>query len=801
MKLKGTMLILALASYLSLSAQFSINGTVKNAENNEPLAGAHVLINNQLRTDVTNKNGQFVATSLPKGNYTIHVSFVGFESSEQTIELSSNQTIEIVLKRKSIIFEEVIVKATRANEKTPTAFENINKDEIQKLNDARNITAVIDQSLSMVTTSDAGNGIGNVGYRLRGTDETRINVTIDGVPLNDPESQGAWFVNLPDFASSVDNVQIQRGVGTSSNGAAAFGGSMNFQTLKFQPNPYAQINEIYGSYNTWKHNLNFGTGLINGHFAIDGRVSKITSDGFIDRATSDLSSIYLAGSYFGKKTMVKFLILSGKEKTYQSWDGVPSYILDTNRTYNGIGQYTDENGQTKYYNNETDNYTQSRYHLTFAHEFNSKLNITSALHYTRGFGYYEQYREDDSYSNYGVENQIIKDSTLYTSDLIRRKYLDNYFYGLTISANYQPIEKLSITLGGAINKYEGNHFGQVEWMQYAVKLANEFEYYRGTGDKRDANIYTKINYQLMKKLNLWVDCQYRNIDYKITGIDDKARAIDQHHNWNFFNPKGGISYEINEKNNVYASYSIANREPTRSNLVDAVDTMRPTPERLYDFELGYHFSHNKFSFNTNLYYMNYKDQLVFTGQINDVGDAIMKNMKKSYRAGIELSAIWQPLKFFKWQINTTLSRNKIKSYKEFVDDWDTGVQHDTLLGETNIAFSPEIIASSGITVNPYKNFEITLLSKYVGKQYIDNSSSKDRKLNGYLINNISFRYTLKSKNTSSISLFFSINNIFSEKYESNAWIYSYYVGGERKALDGYYPQAGRNFSGGISVKL
>jgi iron complex outermembrane receptor protein len=795
------MFIVALASYLSLSAQFTINGTVKNAETNELLIGAHVLINNQLKAEITNKTGKFVITGLRNGTYTVYVSYIGFETAEETVVLNSNQTIEIVLKPKAILSDEFVVRGTRADDKTPTAYEDLNRDKIKNANDARNITSVIDQSLSVVTTSDAGTGIGNVGYRLRGTDETRINVTIDGVPLNDPESQGAWFVNLPDFASSVDNLQIQRGVGTSSNGAAAFGASMNFQTLKFQPNPYAQVNEIYGSYNTWKHNLNFGTGLINGKFAVDGRISKVTSNGYIDRATADLYSTYLSGTYYGKKTMVKFMMLTGKEKTYQSWDGVPSNILDTNRTYNGIGQYVDANGNIKFYDNETDNYAQNHYHLMFAHEFNSKFSMNSALHYTTGFGYYEQYRDDDSYSSYGIENQIIKTDTVFSSDLIRRKYLDNKFYGITLSLNYKPIEKLAITLGGAINNYEGLHFGKVVWMQYAASLPNEFEYYHGTGDKRDANIYAKVNYQLLPKLNLWVDCQYRTIDYKITGIDDKLRSITQKHQWNFFNPKGGISYDINAKNQVYVSYSVANREPTRSNLTDAIDSIRPTPERLYDFELGHHLSLNKFLLNTNIYYMNYKDQLVFTGEINDVGNAIMQNMKKSYRAGIEISATWQPLTFFKWQVNTTLSKNKIENFKEFVDDWDTWGQRDTLIGKTNIAFSPEIIASSSISLVPCKNFEVSFQSKYVGKQYIDNSSSEDRKLNPYLVNNLILRYTLKTKFIKEIGFFFSINNLLNKKYESNAWIYSYYEGGQRKQLDGFYPQAGRNFMGGISVKL
>lgn len=794
-------MIVAMAICYSLSAQFTISGVVKNAETNELLSGAHVLVNSQLKAEVTNKNGAYSITGLRRGTYHFRVSFMGFESVDQEVAISGNQTLNFSLITGKIIEDEVVVSFTRADNKTPTTFQDMSKQAIREANDARNITSVLDQAVSVVTTSDAGTGVGNVGYRLRGTDETRINVTIDGVPLNDPESQGAWFVNLPDFASSVDNLQIQRGVGTSSNGAAAFGASMNFQTLKFQPNPYAEINEFYGSFNTLKHNINFGTGLIDGKFSVDGRLSKISSDGYIDRATSDLNSSYLAASYFGKKTLVKFMMMTGKEKTYQAWDGVPSNVLDTNRTFNGIGAYYDANGQLKYYDNETDNYSQNRYHLTFAHEFNSKLNLSATAFLTRGFGYYEQYKDDAKYENYGVENQIIGNDTLTKTDVIRRKYLDNYFYGISLAATYKPSSKLSITLGGGANNYEGKHYGKVTWMQVAGLLPNEFDYYHGTGNKRDLNVYAKANYQLCSKLNLWADIQYRNINYNIGGFDDNLRDISQSHNWNFVNPKGGISFDINASNQLYFSCAVAHREPTRSNLTDAVDTLRPTPETLNDFELGYHFSTNKLLVNANLYYMNYKDQLVFTGEINDVGDAVMKNVEKSYRAGLEISAIWQPLNWLKWQANATLSQNKIQKFKEFVDDWDTWGQRDTMLGTTNIAFSPDIIAASAISVIPFKNLELTLQSKYVGKQFIDNSSSEDRKLNAYLVNNFTLRYTLKPKFVKEISLFFSVNNILNKMYVANAWIYSYYEGGQRKAEDGYFPQAGRNFMGGIAVKL
>ncbi len=801
MKLKISMTIVAMAVFITLNAQFSMTGVVRNAETKEPLSRAHVLVNNQLKAEVTNKKGEFSFNGLKAGTYVIHVSYMGFETANETIVVKGNQQVEIFLTPKAILSDEVVVSATRADGKTPTTFQDISKNDIRKANDARNITSVIDQAVSVVTTSDAGTGIGNVGYRLRGTDETRINVTIDGVPLNDPESQGAWFVNLPDFASSVDNLQIQRGVGTSSNGAAAFGASMNFQTLKFQPKAYAEINEVAGSFNTFKHNVNFGTGLLDGKISVDGRLSKITSDGYMDRSAANLNSSSLAVSYFGKKNMIKFMMLTGKEKTDQSWDGVPSNVLDTNRTFNGIGGYYDANGQKKYYANEIDNYSQTRYHLTFAHEFNSKLNLTAAAFYTRGYGYYEQYKDNVKYKKYGLSDQIIGMDTLKKTDLVRRKFLDNHFYGLTLSTTYKPNSKLSATLGGGANNYEGDHYGKIIWMQYSGNMPSEFDYYKGAGNKQDVNVYGKVNYQLWEKLNLWADVQVRNIVYKITGTDGDLRDISQTHNWTFVNPKAGLSYDINPSNQVYFSYAVANREPTRSNLVEAVDSLRPTPETLNDFELGYHFISKKLIVNTNLYYMDYKNQLVYTGEINDVGASFMKNVEKSHRAGIEISAIWQPIRQFRWQANATFSQNKIQNFTEFVDDWDTWGQRDTLIGTTNIALSPDVIAASTITYLPISTLELSLQTKYVGNQYIDNSSSSDRMLDAYLVNNLILRYSFKPKFVKEISLFFSMNNIFNQMYVANAWIYSYYEGGERKAEDGYFPQAGRNFMGGISIKL
>ena len=785
-----------------VNAQFSIRGKVFDKENNQALIGAHIIVQESFKVATTNKKGEFELVGIKSQNVELKISFLGYETITESVNLNDNKEHLFYLKRSSIQGEETIIRSTRVSENANTPHTNITKKDISEMNDARNITSVIEWTPSVITTSDAGTGIGNVGYRIRGSDESRINVTINNVPLNDPESQGAWFVNLPDFASSVDNVQIQRGIGASTNGSGAFGGSINFQTQKINTDPYVEANEFYGSFNTLKHNLNFGTGLIDGKFAFDGRISKITSDGFINRAKANLNSNYFSAAYYGKKTMIKGLMILGNEKTYQSWDGIPSEILDTNRTWNGIGSYYDANGIQKFYDNETDNYTQNHYQLLFSHDFNNSLNFSSTFHYTRGIGYYEQYKESEDYTDYGLENQIIENDTLTSSNLIRRKYLDNHFYGTHMSLNYTNSKiPLSIILGVSANRFENDHYGKIVWMQFSGNLGHDITYYEGKGDKIEASSFLKAQYALSKKISIWADLQVRYIDYTIDGIEDDQRDISQNHVWNFFNPKGGLSYSISKNQKLYFSVATGHREPTRANLVDAPEDKQPIAETLYDYELGHEIRLNKVSFYTNVYFMDYYNQLVLTGEINDVGYAIMTNVEKSYRTGIEASSNVKFGKKIDWMVNLNLSRNKIQDFTEYVDDWDTWGQRVTKLGETNLSFSPETVASNIIKYRPFNDFQFELQQKYVGKQYIDNTSSNDRVLNPYFVNNFKVSYSLKTKFTKELKLMAMINNILDEKYETNAWIYRYYEGGEHKVMDGYFPQAGRNFMIGLSVNL
>jgi len=785
-----------------LRAQVTVSGTVRDAKSGETLPGAHVFIENNYKVVATNQQGFFSISNLKKGTYLLKVSYMGYKTYEETLNLTSeNQKADIKLERSTIMEETVIITSTRASDETPTTFKNISRKELATINTGRDIPYLIESTPSVVVTSDAGAGVGYTNIRVRGTDITRINVTANGIPVNDAESHGVWFVNMPDFASSVENLQIQRGVGTSSNGAAAFGASINFQTQSLKAEPYAEVNNSYGSFNTWKNTVSAGTGLMRGKFAIDARLSRISSDGYMDRASSDLQSFYFSAGYYGKKDILKFITFSGKEKTYQAWTGVPSSLLETNRTYNPSGKYYDAYGKLHYYDNETDNYQQDHYQLHYSHEFNQNWNANAALHLTKGYGYYEQYKDDTKYSKYGLPNYTHNGDTLKKTDLIRRKYLDNDFYGTTFSANYDSRKKLQASFGGGWNKYDGNHFGNIIWMQYAGVIPNNYEWYRSTGVKTDWNAYAKAYYKLTSKLSLYGDIQFRGIKHTIEGIDDNLRTITQEHSYHFFNPKAGLSYKLNDKNQFYVSFAIANREPNRSNFVDANPGVVPNPERLQNIEAGYHFNSNSIAVAINGFYMNYKDQLVLTGDINDVGDPVMMNVAKSYRMGIEASVNWKICKKINWELNTTLSKNKIQDFTETIFDYDNYVATTRSLGKTDISFSPNVVANSNLSWKTLKNFTLTLQTKYVGKQYIDNTSSNDRKLDAYLVNNLRMNYTLDVKKLPELNFIFGVNNLLDKKYISNAWVGRDIEGGGIVTYDGYFPQAGRNFMIGLNMKF
>jgi iron complex outermembrane recepter protein len=786
-------------------AQFTISGTVSDNTTGTPLAGANIPVENTYLSAITDKSGKFTFKNLKPGVYNLKVLYMGYETLSREISLSHDTVIHFPMKSKAILGEEVNIIATRAQSKTPTTFSTLSLKQIEAVNTGQDMPYILQSTPSVVVTSDAGTGIGYTGINIRGTDLTRINVTLNGIPVNDAESQGVWFVDLPDLASSTENIQVQRGVGTSTNGAGAFGATINIQTLKSLPDPYAELDLSGGSYGTLKSTIRFGSGLMKEGFSIDGRASYITSDGYIDRAFARLYSFYLSAGYFRKSTTLKFNILNGNEKTYQAWEGVPKDSLATNRRYNPSGEYTDRNGNLAYYDNQTDNYRQTHYQLIFSQEVGKKLNVNAALFYTKGNGYYENYEQDQSFASYGLQDVIIGNDTISGTDLINRKYLDNNFYGATFSANCHSLDPLKITLGGAWNYYDGQHYGRIIWAEYASNGSIERNWYDSPGRKTDLNFYAKISYRLLKKLTLFADLQYRHVYYTINGTLDDLRPVDQLNIFNFFNPKAGIYFDINDKQDIYFSFATGNREPNRNNYEVADRYNMPAPERLYDYELGYDLKFKNFMAGVNLYYMNYHDQLVLTGMINNVGEAIMTNVPVSYRAGIEISASARLFKWMKWNINGTLSSNKVRNFTEYVDNYDsswnfTG-QDTTFLGTTNLSFSPSILFTNTFAFTPFKNFTISLISRYVGKQYIDNTSSNDRSLQPWLVNNIAIGYSLRTKIFREVGFNLMANNIFSSKYESNGWVYRYYYGGVASESNGYFPQALINFLVGVTIRI
>ena len=701
---------------------------------------------------------------------------------------------------RDLSLDEVVVTATRVAKGTPVAYSELSKNELNRKNDGQGIPYLISQSPSVIMTSDAGTGIGYSGFRIRGTDANRINITVNGVPVNDSESHTVFWANMSDFASSVDNIQIQRGAGTSTNGAAAFGATVAMQTQKPDLKPYAEYTFSGGSFGTVKNSVKLGTGLLHDHFVFDARYSNVQSDGYIDRATANMHSYFGSATYYGDNTLVRFQTFGNIEKTYQAWTGVPSSLLKIDRTYNPCGEY-EENGVKKFYDNQTDNYWQQNYHLMASQRLGDLWNMNLTLHYTHGEGYYEDYKGNAKFNSYKLPAYIDgQGDTIRKSDLVRRKWLDNDFYGVVYSANYRT-ERLQMSFGSAVNKYVGDHFGRVMWVKNGEALPQpDYEYYRNRGNKLDYNFYVKGNYRFHPYLNGYLDLQYRGIHYTIKGSDDKGGDnVDVDKHWNFFNPKAGINFQKGG-HNAFISFSVANREPNRDNFTEAAANERPAHETLYDYEAGYSFGNERFRVGANLYFMDYNNQLILSGKISEIGEALTSNIKDSYRMGIELTGGVNITRWLDWNGNATLSRNKIKNYTHYMDDYDNGGQASEYMGTTDIAFSPGIIANSMFDFN-LKGFSASLNSQFVGRQYIDNTSTKDRSIDPYFVNNLRVGYVFKPKFIKELGVDVSVNNIFNEKYETNAWVYTYISGGEVSKDDGYFTQAGTNIMARVTFKF
>jgi len=697
------------------------------------------------------------------------------------------------LEGKKVDLDEVFVSAIRVTKASPVTFSNLTKAEIAPRNLGQDIPILMNFLPSVVTTSDAGAGVGYTGIRVRGSDATRVNVTINGIPYNDAESQGTFWVNMPDFASSTESLQLQRGVGTSTNGAGAFGASLNLLTDGFSEDAFAQIGSSIGSFNTMRNNVKFSTGMLNDHVEISGRLSKINSDGYIDRARADMDSYFLQGAYKDDNTVLKALLFGGHQITYQAWYGIDAETLERDRTFNPSGQYTDENGVTQFYDNEIDNYKQDHAQLLWNEQISDTWSTNIALHYTRGRGYFEQFREDDDFATYGFAPLTVNGAEVNTTDLIRRRWLDNDFYGTVFSANYKK-DKLDLIMGGGWNRYVGNHFGEVIWARFASNSEYKDRYYDDTSTKTDFNFYTKANYKLDEQWSVYGDLQYRTVAFTANG--EETGLVDD--TFNFFNPKAGLTFDLNRNNNFYFSYAVANREPNRNDYEGG----NPKPERLEDYELGWRYVSPSVQVNTNLYYMKYQNQLVLTGELNDVGAPLRQNVGDSYRVGLELDANISLGKKFALRPNAALSINQNQN---FVFQRD-GVLQD--LGNTNIAFSPNVILGNIFVYSATTNFQVSLLSKYVGKQYMGNIDAESSVLDAYSQTDFNIQYELKC-NGFLKSIVFSglVNNIFDAKFESNGYFFTFDDDftnpGTITTVEGagFYPQAGTNFLLGATLNF
>lgn len=711
---------------------------------------------------------------------------------------------------KVVHLQEVEVTATRATKSTPVAFTNISKQQIAELNHGKDIPFLLQSTPSVLTTSDAGAGVGYSSLRVRGTDATRINITTNDIPMNDAESHEIYWVNTPDFASSLEDIQVQRGAGTSTNGAGAFGASVNLRTQRFSMNPYAEMSGSYGSFHTNKETFKVGSGLIGGHWNFDARFSHIASDGYRDRASSKLHSYFAQAGYFGGQTSVRFITFGGKETTYHAWDGISRSDLTENRTYNPNGEIKRDGKVIGFYDDQTDNYRQTHYQLIWDQGFGANWHWNLGLHYTDGFGFYQEYKNARTLQEYKLEPFYIGETKVKKSSLVRKKNVDSGFGGAVFSLTYSK-EALNTTFGGSFNSYANDHYGNVLWVEnYLKPLDPSHEYYRNKGKKNDFNLYWKANYNFTKAFSVYADVQYRHIGYKITGENDKwdwtaspehMQVLNVDEKFDFVNPKVGLHYDFNACNAAYASFSMAQKEPTRNNYTDGLFTVRPKAEKLFDWEAGYTFRNERFTAGVNLYFMKYKDQLVLNGKLNEIGEAMAENVPDSYRMGVELQAGVKITDWLRWDLNGTLSRNRIKNYIGYVSNFDENwnelyTQTAVEKGNTTIAFSPSFIGNSIIDVH-FKGFTAQFTSQYVSRQYLDNFENKDDSLDPYFVSHLNLAYTFKLPHVKAITVGCTVYNLFNTKYETNGYSQTAAI----VAKDGtyklssdprFYPMAGTN---------
>ncbi len=771
-----------------------------------PLPGASVVITGSGMGVAADNEGRFALRNLRDGSYNLRVSFTGFDSIDTLVVLNGLAMIDISMREALYMTGEVIIRSSRAGVRTPVAHTMVEPGDLRGADMSRDMPFLLSLTPSVVETSDAGTGIGYTSMRIRGTDASRINITLDGIPLNDSESQQVFWVDLPDLASTTGSIQVQRGVGTSTNGAGAFGASVNISTMTPPSEAGASADISYGSFNTSRLMAKAWSGLLGGRFNMMVRASTINSDGYIEHSGADIRSAMVSGVWSAPSDMIRFNVITGHEKTGISWWGVPAEIMPVNRRYNPAGEYIDSDGVTRYYEDETDVYTQNHYHLFHTHLFPGKVSLNTGLHLTTGLGYYEEQKSDVRPAKYGIESFLPYDPVVSATDIVQRKWLGNLFYGAVWSVLKEG-GRSDWTLGGALNRYDGDHFGTILWLKHPGNLKPGYEWYRNKGLKDELNVYGKVNTVLTGRLNAFLDLQLRYISYQFRGPDDDLSDLGGSHRFLFFNPKSGLFWSNGSGSEAFVSVAVAHREPTRADYRDAAGDPAATPrqERLIDFEGGYSFRSSTAALGVNLYYMTYHDQLVPTGRISNTGRTIMTNVPGSYRAGLELTGSYRPSRIVKMKMNLTLSRSRIRNFRNHFFNYNTGDWSEEYLfsdlGTVDIAYSPRIIGSAGLELNPLQRFTLNLNGKHVGRQYFDNTMSPDRTISPYFTGNLAAAYGIKMKKTGELTLRLMVNNLFNARYVNNAYGGMWTEDRVEKTWAYCFPQAGINYTAGISLSF
>lgn len=829
--------ILTALSLCDLSAQFyTLSGNIYDDADN-PLEGASVFIRESDHATITDSRGRFVLDSLEAGVNVLVCTHIGHKRILEYLELTGDLDLEIAMEKFSYDLDAVMITSNRIKEDKPFSFSTVRKEEMEPNNLGQDLPFLLRYSPSLVVSSDAGAGIGYTGLRIRGSDPTRINVNINGIPINDAESQSVFWVNMPDFASSAEDIQIQRGVGTSTSGTGSFGGTIGINTHKIRRDNYIDVTAGVGSFGTNKISAKLGTGLLNNTFFIDGRVSFINSDGFIDRASSDLSSYYISVGKITDNSTLRFDYFSGQEETFQAWNGVPKAKFDNDQArlqnhfdlnfypelQNPILVNTDaqniystvmvkdstnlfESDPSKYnyytFENEIDRYQQDHYQLHWGTSRDDYFESNVSLHYTRGEGYFEQFKLGESLADYGLSSitDTLSGNEVTEANLVRRKWLKNHFYGAVANLKWNFTEQLNLHWGSAVHIYTGNHLGRIHAWDIRSAIDPTETYYNNDGDKTEASSFLKLNYEL-KKISFFGDLQYRYVSYGVVGRDDDLVVHDFKDNLNFINPKAGVSYMVNDENQLYASVSVGNREPDRNDYLSVPEGEFPKSERMIDYELGLRSRYEKLAIGLNLYYMDYKDQLVITGELNDVGATLRANVPESYRSGIEAEIGFELVEKVDVYANATFSQNKIAFFEEILFDYGTNSEVINTYEDTDIVLSPNVISAFGLNYRPMKGLQLGVQSKYVGPQFLDNTSNPDRALDAYFLTGLTASYKMKWKKIKNIQFNAQVNNLFNAKYASNGYSFSYLYEGVTTTENYVFPQAGLNWLLGLTIGI